>query len=154
MASNKKNGKKVTAKRPAGPNPAAVPVNKPGTAWKYAALAGLLALAIAAAGILVRAPAGPGASAVASVSGDAQKLSVQVLSGSYEPSSIQLKAGLPAEITFSESTGCTGQVQSSQLGFSEDLSSGPKTVKLPALAPGTYGFACGMGMVSGRIVVS
>jgi plastocyanin domain-containing protein len=44
-------------------------------------------------------------------------------------------------------------VQSQQLGFAEDLTSGPKTVKLGALQPGTYTFACGMNMVSGTIVV-
>ena len=39
------------------------------------------------------------------------------------------------------------------LGFSEDLSSGPKTIKLGALKAGTYAFTCGMQMVTGTIVV-
>ena len=60
---------------------------------------------------------------------------------------------MPTEITFSQSSGCTGYVQSQDLGFQADLTSGPQTVKLPALQPGTYGFACGMGMVTGQIVV-
>jgi len=88
----------------------------------------------------------------AKVSGGVQKINVDASNG-YNPSVIQLKAGVPAEITFSQSSGCTAIVQSAQLGFQEDLSGGPKTVKLQALKPGTYGFACGMNMVHGQIVV-
>lgn len=101
---------------------------------------------------------GGGASAApiagtAQVVGGVQKISVDLSSGSYNPNVLDLQAGIPAEITFGRSSGCTGQVQSQQLGFAEDLTSGPKTVKLGALQPGTYTFACGMNMVSGTIVV-
>ncbi len=89
----------------------------------------------------------------ATVSGAVQKIDVDLSTGSYNPNVIKLKAGVPAEITFGQSSGCTGVVQSGDLGFSEDLSSGPKTVKLDGLQPGTYGFACGMNMVTGQIVV-
>jgi plastocyanin len=96
---------------------------------------------------------GPVISKQAAVAGGIQKIAVDLSSGSYNPSEIVLKAGVPAEITFGQSSGCTAQVQSQDLGFSEDLSGGPKTVKLPALKAGTYNFACGMNMVSGTIVV-
>ena len=99
------------------------------------------------------APAEASDPEAAVVEGDVQRISVDVTKGYYDPSVIELKAGVPAEITFSESGGCTAQVQSRELGFAEDLSSGPKTVKLPALEPGTYGFECGMSMVFGSIVV-
>ena len=69
------------------------------------------------------------------------------------PSVIKLKAGVPAEITFGQSSGCTGYVQSEDLGFQADLRGGPQTVRLQGLQPGTYGFACGMNMVTGQIVV-
>lgn len=82
-----------------------------------------------------------------------QKIAVKV-GFDYAPGVIRLKAGVPAEITFSEAQGCTSVVQSSDLGFQEDLSTGAKTVKIKALQPGTYGFACGMDMVRGQIVVS
>jgi plastocyanin len=88
----------------------------------------------------------------AKLEGGVQKISVDV-ARTYNPNVIQLKAGVPAEITFSQSQGCTAIVQSSDLGFQEDLSSGPKTVKLKGLAAGTYSFACGMNMVTGTIVV-
>jgi hypothetical protein len=96
---------------------------------------------------------GPVVSKQAEVSGGVQKIAVDLSSGSYNPSEIVLKAGVPAEITFGQSAGCTAQVQSADLGFFEDLSTGPKTVKIPALKAGTYGFACGMNMVTGSIVV-
>lgn len=100
-----------------------------------------------------QAPAGAATAGAATVEGGVQRISVDLSKGYYDPSTIQLKAGIPAEITFSQSSGCTAQVQSPDLGFFEDLSSGPKTVKLPALQAGSYGFACGMNMVSGTIVV-
>ncbi len=89
----------------------------------------------------------------ATVNGAVQTLSVDVSTGIYNPNVIKLKAGVPAEITFSQSSGCTAQVMSKDLGFFEDLSAGAKTVKLPALEAGEYLFSCGMEMVFGKIVV-
>ena len=99
------------------------------------------------------AAAGPKTTKKADTSGAVQKISVDLSKGYYDPSTIELKAGTPAEITFGQGSGCMSQVQSQQLNFFEDLSSGAKTVKIAALQPGTYTFTCGMGMVSGTIVV-
>lgn len=90
---------------------------------------------------------------VAKVSGDTQSISVDLSAGYYQPNVIKLKAGVPAEVTFGQASGCTGQVISKDLNFSEDLTAGPRTVKLPALKPGEYTFSCGMQMVFGKIVV-
>jgi hypothetical protein len=90
--------------------------------------------------------------AIAQKAAGIQVASVKVTT-TYSPNIIKLKAGVPAEITFSQAAGCTGQVVSEDLGFSEDLSAGPRTVKLDGLAKGTYAFHCGMGMVFGQIVV-
>lgn len=98
------------------------------------------------------AAARAGAGAV-KIENGVQKVSVQV-GFKYTPDVVRLKAGVPAEITFGEGQGCTAIVQSQALGFREDLTSGPKTVKLDGLQPGTYMFACGMNMVRGQIVVS
>lgn len=87
------------------------------------------------------------------VEGDIQKIDIDLSTGSYNPNIIKVKAGIPTEITFGQSDGCTASVQSSDLGFNEDLTSGPKTVQLQGLAAGTYNFACGMNMVTGQIVV-
>jgi len=99
------------------------------------------------------AAAGPAVTKSAEVAGGVQKISVDLSKGSYDPSTIELKAGVPAEITFGQGSGCLAQVQSQDLNFYEDLTSGAKTIKLDALQPGTYSFSCGMGMVWGSIVV-
>jgi len=99
------------------------------------------------------APAGAQATKTAKVAGNTQKITVDTSKGYYDPSAIELKAGVPAEITFTQSSGCLAQVQSSDLNFSEDLTGGPKTIKLPALKAGTYQFSCGMQMQFGSIVV-
>jgi len=95
---------------------------------------------------------GPKVEGAAVVEAGVQRISIDV-SGVYNPNSVKLKAGVPAEITFSQSDGCTQYVDSADLGFSEDLSGGPKTVKLQGLQPGTYAFYCGMQMVFGQIIV-
>ncbi len=96
---------------------------------------------------------GSEAAGAATVEGDVQKIAVDLSTGTYVPNVLKLKAGIPAEINFGQSSGCTAVVQSKDLGFQEDLTAGPKTVKLGALKPGTYAFSCGMEMVFGKIVV-
>ncbi|HET6497771.1 MAG TPA: cupredoxin domain-containing protein [Coriobacteriia bacterium] len=86
------------------------------------------------------------------VEGDVQRISVDASVG-YNPNVIRATAGVPLEITFSQGSGCMAQVFSRDLGFFEDLTTGPKTIQIPALQPGEYGFACGMEMVFGSIVV-
>jgi len=90
---------------------------------------------------------------VAAVEGDVQRITVDLSTGSYNPNTIKLVPGVPAKITFGQSSGCTAQVMSKDLGFFEDLTGGPVTVTLPALEAGTYEFSCGMEMVFGSIVV-
>ena len=124
--------------------------------------AGALPIPTSAAGAGATAGAGGGGccgggsgaavTGTAKIAGGVQKIAVDASQG-YNPNTIQLKAGVPAEITFSKSQGCTAIVQSTDLGFQEDLSAGPKTIKLKGLAAGTYNFACGMNMVRGTIVV-
>jgi hypothetical protein len=99
------------------------------------------------------ARSGPAVTGQAVVSGGVQKIAVDVSKGYFDPDTIELKAGVPARITFGQGSGCLSQVQSQQLGFSQDLTRGPVTIELPALAAGTYTFTCGMRMQSGTIVV-
>ena len=88
------------------------------------------------------------------VEGDVQRITVDATNG-YNPNVIKLAAGIPAEITFSQGSGCMAQVLSKDLGFFEDLTAGPKTVRIEGneLQPGEYGFSCGMEMVFGTIIV-
>lgn len=83
-----------------------------------------------------------------------QKITVDTSNG-YNPNTIKLTAGIPAEITFKQASGCLGQVQSKDFGFYEDLTTGDKTVRIEAdkLQPGEYSFSCGMQMQFGTIVV-
>jgi hypothetical protein len=88
----------------------------------------------------------------AQTAGGVQAIAVKV-STTYSPNVIKLKAGIPAEITFGQGSGCTSQIISKDLGFSTDVSAGPQTVKIPSPQKGTYSFSCSMGMVFGQIVV-
>lgn len=131
-------------------------VAAPGTAGSPAAASGAAPTAPVAGGggcCGGGAAAGPKTTKKADTTGSVQKISVDLSKGYYDPSTIELKAGVPAEITFGQGSGCMSQVQSPELNFYEDLTSGPKTVKIAALQPGTYTFTCGMQMVSGTIVV-
>ncbi|MCX8007914.1 MAG: sulfite exporter TauE/SafE family protein [Coriobacteriia bacterium] len=97
--------------------------------------------------------AGPSITGTATVEAGVQRISVDASSGRYVPDVLVLKAGIPAEIAFSQASGCLAVVQIPDLGVSEDLTRGPVTVRLPALPPGEIGFSCGMSMVFGKIVV-
>lgn len=88
------------------------------------------------------------------VEGDVQKIAVDTSTGSFNPNVIKVKAGVPVEIAFSKSPGgCLSGVLFPDFDISEDLTAGPKVVKLPALEKGTYTFFCQMQMVSAQIVV-
>ena len=95
---------------------------------------------------------GPEVDGTAVVSDGVQKITVNV-TNVYNPNVVYLKAGVPTELTFAGGQGCTVRVQSESLGFAEGMAGGPVTVKLDALQPGTYPFACGMNMVHGKVVV-
>lgn len=89
----------------------------------------------------------------ATVEGGVQKISVDTSAGSFNPNVIKVKAGVPVEISFSKSGGgCLSGVYFPDFNINEDLTGGPKTVKLPALQKGTYTFYCQMQMVSAQIV--
>lgn len=113
-------------------------------------------------------PGGPGVSSVGGVTvvgpddtkvgpnpktGEVQRVSVAITSRGYSPSTIILKAGVPALITFGKGTGCFAGVMSNNPQFYADLTSGPRTVSIPALSPGNYSFSCAMRMVFGTIAV-
>lgn len=101
-----------------------------------------------------RRGAGTPVSGAAITKGGVQRLGVAVGAAGYTPDVLQLQAGVPAEITFSQSSGCTDRLVSDDLGFDADLTNGPQTVRLPALQEGTYAFSCGMRMAYGSIVVT
>jgi hypothetical protein len=134
---------------------AATPGGAPAAGAPQSGPAGASAVAPAGAGCACCG--GGGSSAVlageASVEGGVQRITVDASTGSWAPNEIVLKAGVPAEITFTQGTGCLAQVVFSDLGLSADLTNGGAVVRIPALGAGEHRFSCGMSMVFGRLVV-
>src|SRR5215207_153118 len=84
-----------------------------------------------------------------------QKIAVTVRGG-YSPDRIHARQGVPLEIEFDrqESGECTNRVVFADLGVSAGLPAHTKTtVRLRPDRAGTFGFACGMNMVHGTLVV-
>lgn len=120
---------------------------------KWVLVVGIAIAALLGAYLVASARSSGGAGGAGDASGAGVQKAYVAVSTVYTPSTVNLKAGEPAEITFSQGQGCTSVVKSEALGFREDLSSGPRTVSLKPLQPGTYDFECRMNMVHGTIVV-
>jgi P-type Cu+ transporter len=84
-----------------------------------------------------------------------QKIAVTVRGG-YSPELIHVRQGVPLEIEFDrqESGECTNRVVFADLGVNAGLPGYAKTtVRLRPDRAGTFGFACGMNMVHGTLIV-
>src|SRR5215204_2201241 len=84
-----------------------------------------------------------------------QKIAVRVRGG-YSPKLIHVRQGVPLEIEFDrqESGECTNRVVFADLGVNAGLPAYTKTtVRLRPDRAGTFGFACGMNMVHGTLIV-
>jgi Cu+-exporting ATPase len=92
---------------------------------------------------------------VAQVTDGVQKIAITV-KGGYSPDRIHVRQGVPLEIEFDrqESGECTNRVVFADLGVTAGLPAYTKTtVRLRPDRAGTFGFACGMNMVHGTLVV-
>lgn len=77
--------------------------------------------------------------------------------GGYDPDLIVLEAGRPARLHFhrQETAACSEMVLFPELGISRKLPTGERvTIELGPQEPGEYRFACQMGMLRGRLVVT
>jgi len=81
-----------------------------------------------------------------------QRVTVKIGTYGYEPSVVEVTAGTPIELTVGRGDGCAAGFLVPDFGIAADNSSGPVTLQLSALQPGSYSFTCGMGMISGEIV--
>ena len=97
--------------------------------------------------------AAPPATATLDKSGKKQTAQVNAAGGTFSPQTIVLKSGVPVELTFGPADGCATEAIFSGLGVEHKLAAGPTKLKLPALEPGTYDFACAMGHATGQLVV-
>jgi len=95
--------------------------------------------------------------AVAAVgSGGAQEVMVRV-KGGYDPDLIVVRAGRPVRLLFNrqETAACSEMVQFPDFGVSRRLPAGETVpVEIDPQEPGEYEFACQMGMLRGRLVVT
>jgi len=106
---------------------------------------------------LIDVAAAPAASAPVTATVDAagalQRARVDTATEAFDPQTVVLAAGIPAEIEFGPAAGCVTEVVISSLGVTQELGAVPVIVSLPALQPGTYAFACAMGHQTGSLVV-
>lgn len=83
-----------------------------------------------------------------------KRIRIRIGATGYEPSTVSAKAGTPIVLMIDQGEGCAAGFLLPSLGVERDNSSGPVTVTLGRLKPGTYRFTCGMGMVEGRLVIT
>jgi Cu+-exporting ATPase len=91
----------------------------------------------------------------ATVETGVQRVTV-VVAGGYSPNLIHARQGIPLQLTFDrqESGDCTSQVVFPELQVTAALPAYAHTiVEVRPDRPGRYGFACGMNMVHGTLVV-
>jgi Cu+-exporting ATPase len=76
--------------------------------------------------------------------------------GGYSPNRIQARAGIPLRLVFNrqESGDCTARVVFPDFGASQDLPAfGEASLEFTPQRAGEFGFACGMNMIHGTLVV-
>src|SRR5689334_1113511 len=91
----------------------------------------------------------------AELAGDVQRVTVTVRGG-YAPDVIRAQPGIPLELVFDrqESGDCTSRVVFPDLAMSAALPAYEQTtVRVAAPAAGSFGFACGMNMIHGTLIV-
>ncbi len=91
----------------------------------------------------------------AELAGGVQRITVTVRGG-YSPEVIRARQGVPLEVVFDrqETGDCTSRVVFPDLALSASLPSFERTtVRLAPPTPGSFGFACGMNMIHGTLIV-
>jgi Cu+-exporting ATPase len=91
----------------------------------------------------------------AELAGGVQQVTVTVRGG-YSPDVIRARQGVPLELVFDrqESGDCTSRVVFPDLAVSASLPAFERTtVRLAAPAAGSFGFACGMNMIHGTLII-
>jgi hypothetical protein len=85
---------------------------------------------------------------------DVQVCKVGIKDGAYVPNQFTVQSTLPVRFEFTgKATGCLASPTFKSLGKMGDLREGRSVIDLGTLKPGTYRFACSMGMNAGDLVV-
>ncbi len=115
----------------------------------------VVAVALALSGFLAWFFFGPRKARAAELVGGVQELRVRVRGG-YSPDLVRARQGVPLRIVFDrqESGDCTSRVVFPDFAVNQPLPAFAQTAVLLAPdRPGQFGFACGMNMVHGTLVV-
>src|SRR6266700_1128522 len=91
----------------------------------------------------------------AELSGGVQRVMVTVRGG-YSPDVVRARRGVPLEVVFGrqESGDCTSRVVFPDLAVNASLPAfGRTTVRLDPATAGQFGFACGMNMIHGTLII-
>ena len=82
-----------------------------------------------------------------------QKITLS-LKGDYYPNNINVKSGVPVEITLDSSVrGCYRSFSIPDLGVAKHSSSSTDTINFTPNQKGTFRFQCSMGMGTGTLIV-
>ncbi len=98
---------------------------------------------------------GPRKAGAAELSGGVQRAAVTVRGG-FRPEVLRVRQGVPLELVFDrqESGDCTSRVVFPDFQVSAALPANqPTTVRLDPAEAGQFGFACGMNMIHGTLLV-
>ena len=98
---------------------------------------------------------GPRRARTAELGDGVQRVEVTVRGG-YRPDVIRVRQGVPLEVVFDrqETGDCTSRVVFADLGVNAALPAYQRTtVRMTPARAGEFGFACGMNMIHGRLVV-
>jgi plastocyanin domain-containing protein len=95
--------------------------------------------------------------AIAAVTADGVQEAFIVVKGGYSPDTIRVAAGAPVRLVFNrqEADPCSERVVLDAFGLSAELLQGSNVpIEFTPHEAGSYEFACQMGMLHGKVVVS
>ena len=86
-----------------------------------------------------------------------QEATIKVTTRGYEPNELKLRLGVPARVTFVRETEATCGTEVILLEYDIERVlplNEPVVIEFTPQKTGEFGFACGMNMVKGKLVVS
>lgn len=87
--------------------------------------------------------------------GAVQTAKVELTDNGFEPTSLKLKADVPAKVTFTRRTdaGCAKEVEMKDYKIKRDLPLNESVTIEFTPRKGEFAFACAMGMLKGKLIV-